>query len=880
MTTPFRAVNPTGRSLLWFLVLILTFQAHRGLAQALFVPSIGWTNTGLPHPPTPDTDQLLKVALPLSAKAPAPAFARLPLAFERNDGQADGTVRFQVRGRGYLLSLLQTEAVMVLHARADGGAKRPGMRPSSAAFAEPLVPVADTATRMDHNSKAAEDRCTPRPFGDATPTVRFLRTQLVGAYADAAITGEDELPGKFHYFIGNDPTLWRTNVPSFARVRYGEVYPGIDLVYYGNEGQLEYDFVVAPGADPGRIELAIEGADLVEVDCSGDLRLEVAGHELFWRKPVVFQERAGKRIEIAGEYVLRPLEPGVDPSAVRHVAFRVAPYDRMLALVIDPVLAYSTYLGGGLSDGARAVAVDKDGCAYVTGFTWSSKNFPTTTNRIQGTFTVNGAAFVTKFNPTGDKLLYSTLLTGSDYLYGESQGHAIQIDAEGQAVVVGFTDQGDFPMNHALQPVYGGSYDDTQRGDVFIAKLSPDGAALVFSTYLGGSGYERPGHVALDVAGNIHVVGGTRSLDFPTFNAFQSEYGGDAWDLFVARISPDGGRLVYSSFLGDEHPESVDSAKAGLDRAGRLYVAWTTIEKIAENQWNHTAWLARVNSDGSALDFRRPDILNGDGRIAGLAVDTNNRVYLAGSTTSPTLPTTPNAFQRAFAGGNSDVFVGKWNGDTLSLDYLTYLGGTAGAEGLGSIAIDSTGHAYVVGHTQSSDFPTVDPIQSSFRNGPASTHQDGFVAKLNPDGSRLLWSTFLGGGKAPSTGDGSDEAIGVALGPGGATYVVGSSSASDFPVQNAFQRTLRTESNWAARDAFVAKITDAPPPTLVIARTGGEVTMSWPRSTEAFELEAANSLATAPHWQREPTAPELVGDHYVVTLEIGSTPHFFRLKKP
>ncbi|MCZ7635938.1 MAG: SBBP repeat-containing protein [Verrucomicrobia bacterium] len=792
--------------------------------------------------------ETLTVPLPLAVSPPASSFLRLPLSFVRNDGQADPATRFEVRGRGYSLSLEPTEAVMALAGRKAGG--------------------------------IGEDWRAPTPGDDSMPTFHLLRTSLVGANTDAAITGEDELPGKFHYFIGNDPARWRTNVPSFARVRYHEVYPGIDLVYYGNEGQLEYDFVVAPGADPDRIELAIEGADAVEVDTNGDLRLEVAGRELRWRRPVVLQERDGERIDVAGAYVLRPAPEDGDSAGVRHVAFRVAPYDRMLALVIDPVLAYSTYLGGGLSDGARAVAVDKDGCAYLTGFTWSSNNFPTTTNRIQRTFTVNGAAFVTKFNLTGDKLLYSTVLTGSDYIYGESGGYGIQVDAEGQAVVVGFTDQSDFPTRNALQPAYGGSYGDTQRGDVFIARLSPDGAALVFSTYLGGSGFEVPGSIALDVAGNIHVVGGTRGPDFPTFNAFQSEYGGDAWDMFVAKISPDGGRFIYSSFLGDEHLESYDSARLGLDSAGRCYVAWTTIEEVAENQWSRTAWLARVNSAGSALDFRKPDVLSGDGTIAGLAVDSSDRVYLAGYTSSTTLLTSPNAFQRTFAGGYSDVFVGKLNGETLSMDYLTYLGGAAGGEGAGSLAVDSAGHVYVVGNTQSADFPTVDPVQSSFRNGPASEHRDGFVTKLSPDGSRLVWSTFLGGGRAPSTGNGSDEAVGVALGADGAAYVVGATSSSDFPVQNAFQRTLRTESNWYARDAFIAKIAGVPPPSLGIARTGGTVTISWPVSAAGFGLESTDALAPSANWQPEPTLPEIVGEQNVVTLEAGAAARFFRLKKP
>lgn len=824
-------------------------------------------------------EETLTVPLPIPSPAPMRSFAGLPLSFVRNDGQADPATRFEVGGRGYQLSLEPTEAVMVL-AGGDDGAKRLGVRRPSAAFAAAPAPHADRIATWVPDAKAPEDGRTPRPVEDPAASFHVLRMKLVGANADAAISGEEKLPGKFHYFIGNDPTLWRTNVPSFAKVRYREIYPGIDLVYYGNEGQLEYDFVVAPGADPARIELAIEGADAVTVDANGDLRLEVAGRGLTWRKPLVFQERDGERIEVAGEYVLRPARAGGDAPGVRDVAFRLAPYDRMLALVIDPVLAYSSYLGGGLSDGASAVAVDKDGCAYVTGWTWSQKNFPTTTNRIHRTFTVNEAAFVTKFSPAGDTLLYSTVLTGSDYPFGGSSGRAIQVDDDCNAVVVGYTDQGDFPTRNALQPVYGGGFSAPDHGDAFVAKLSPDGVTLVFSTYLGGSGHDQARSVALDAAGSIHVAGVTRSPDFPTLNAIQAEHGGGNSDLFVAKIAPNGGTLVYSTFLGDDHLES--DSHMGLDSEGRCYVAWTTGEQIAENQWSNIVWLARLNPGGSILDFRKPNVLNGDGWINGLAVDTAGKIYLAGYTTSTTLPTTPNAFQRAFAGGYSDVFVGRLNGESLSVEYLTYLGGASGNEGLRSsaIAVDRDGHAYVVGDTESADFPTTDPIQARLHSGPASEHRDGFVTKLSSDGSRLVWSTFLGGGKAPPTGNGADEATGVALGLDGAAYVVGMTSSSDFPVLNAFQRTLRTESNWFSRDAFVTKISDAPPPALVVTRFGNTVTISWPVLAGAFQLEAANSLGTTPNWQPEPTAPEVIGDQNVVTLELGAGPRFFRLRKP
>lgn len=783
--------------------------------------------------------ETLTVPLPLAVSPPASSFLRLPLSFVRNDGQADPATRFEVRGRGYSLSLEPTEAVMALAGRKAGG--------------------------------IGEDWRAPTPGDDSMPTFHLLRTSLVGGSAEAAITGEDELPGKFHYFIGNDPARWRTNVPSFTRVRYHEVYPGIDLVYYGNEGQLEYDFVVAPGADPGRIELAIEGADAVEVDTSGDLRLEVAGRVLHWRRPVVFQERDGERIDVAGAYVLQPVPENGDSAGVRHVAFRLAPYDRMLALVIDPVLAYSTYLGGGIHEVVHGIAVDSAGCAYVTGQTFSRTSFngtpapgnpfPTTADAIRRGFDVIGAVFVTKFNPEGNQVLYSTVLCGSSPSWQSCWGTGIAVDGAGMAVITGTLDgSNDFPTKNAVQPKHGGGFSES-----FVAKLNQNGSALVFSTFLGGNGYEWSPCLALDADSNIHVAGQTSSRNFPTVSALQTTYGGGPYDAYVARLNADGTQFAYSTFLGGAGSEL--PPKLAVDAFGRARIALNV-------DGDHSGLLAGLRADGSALEYSKslPDLV-----VNAIAVDRGGAVYLTGTTTSEALPTTPGAPQRSLAGG-ADVFTAKLSGVGPSFEYLTYVGGIANDVGY-AIAVAADGSAYVGGNTQSADFPTAEPIQGENKS-PDPSGGNAFVFKINAKGTGLEWATYLGGVTIDSTQLGRDVIRTASLNGDGALYVAGSTASADFPVLDAFQENLDTSDT--AEDAFIAKIVEprTGPPVVSIARSGKVVAISWPVSAAGYLLEHGEALPPAPGWQPEPTAPEIVGDQNVVTLEVGAAARFFRLKKP
>ena len=347
------------------------------------------------------------------------SYGKLPLAFEANQGQTDSQVKFLSRGAGYSLFLTPTEAVLALsEGSQQGPAARAAKAPVAAGAEAPALHAARAS--ISHDKKTA-----------------VLRMKLVGANAKAEVIGQDELPGKSNYFIGNDPKKWHTNVRQFAKVRYGNVYPGVDLVYYGHQRELEYDFVLQPGANPQAIRLGIEGARRLRLE-HGDLVLTSAVGDVHLRSPHVYQEANGMRQEVRGRYVI---------TSKNEVGFRVGAYDRRRALVIDPVLAYSTYLGGSVSDQAYGITVDAAGNAYVVGYT-TSPDFPTA-NPIE---VLPGGAFVTKFNRDGTALVYSTYLGGSR----GANAFGIAVDSAGNAYVTGLTSSTDFPTVKAIQPALNG----------------------------------------------------------------------------------------------------------------------------------------------------------------------------------------------------------------------------------------------------------------------------------------------------------------------------------------------------------------------------------------------------------------------------------------
>ena len=670
-------------------------------------------------------------------------YGKLPLSFEANQGQTDNRVDFLSRGSGYTLFLTPTEAVLALR-----------------------KPPASEVGKVESNVATEE---------------AVLRMKLVGANASPRVSGLEELPGKSNYFIGNDPKKWRTNVPHYAKVQYRDVYPGVDLVYYGNQRQLEYDLIVAPGANPELIQFAFEGEEDLEIDAQGDLVLHTAGEEVRLHKPLVYQQVAGARREISGAYAL---------NGGRQVSFEVAAYDASKLLIIDPVLEYSTYLGGSGTEAGTAITVDTSGNAYLTGSV-SGLDFPTA-SPFQVANAGGEDVFLTKLNAAGSALIYSTYLGGS----GEDGGGAIAVDASGNAYVTGDTNSTDFPTASPIQSAFGGG-----NRDAFVAKLNAAGNAFVYSTYLGGGALDRGAGVAVDTSGNAYVTGESSSDDFPTTpGAFQMTYNGGLKDAFVAKLSAAGTALLYSTYLGGTGGEG--GSGIAVDTTGNAHITGTTFsadfpttpEALQSTITTQPAFITKLSTTGDALVYST--FLGGSGidQPSSIAVGPAGNAYITGGTHSTDFPTTPGAFQRVKGTGNSeDAFVAKINPQGTALVYSTYLGGSE-AEGGFDVAIDSSGNAYLTGITLSADFPTTPGAFQTALTG----NGDAFVTKLNAEGSGLVYSTYLGG-------NGLDQGSGIGVGTSGSTYVTGSTGSTDFPTASPIQ-----PAKGGSRDAFVAKIADLP----------------------------------------------------------------------
>ena len=730
------------------------------------------------------------------AKNPAPRqtqrvadYGKLPLAFEANQGQTDSRVEFLSRGSGYTLFLTPGGAVLELRAG------RPQDRQSDAG--------ATSVVRMD----------------------------LAGANSKAQVTGLDELPGKANYFIGNDPHRWRTNVPTYARVKYAGVYPDVDLVYYGTRGQIEYDFVVAPGGDPQRIVLGFEGAKL-KLDAHGDLLLGTSESDVRFRKPVMYQTVNGSRKSVDGHYVL---------SSDNRVSFEVGDYDHSRALVIDPALAYLTYLGGTAQDYGYGIAVDTAGNAYVTGTT-TSADFPVK-NPIEPYHTGDHGfdVFVTKMNATGTALVYSTFLGGTD----DDKGFGIAVDGAGNAYVAGYTASNDFPTTpNVLREVCGellvnGIPTGTctfLAPDGFVTKLNPAGSALVYSTFLGGTGNDEADAIAVDPAGEAYVAGRTAGT-LPTGNpndpgfplspsAFQGTHPGGFFTTFFVKLNTTASLEVYGSLLGS--PTGVTHSYArgvAVDSSGKAYVGGytgaadfpttagafqTTCSPVVNGGCFGTrGFAAKFDpslSDVASLVYSTylGGTTNATYEIHAIAVDKTGSAYAAGIATWTDFPTTSGAFQTACNTGGGSChagFVTKFNPTGTALAYSTFLGNQLGSHNTvgeaSGIQVDTAKNAYVTGEVGElapnppQDFPLVNPTQPIF--GGAT---DYFISKFNAAGKALLFSTYLGG-------QGYDQVPKIAVDSKGSIYVTGFTGSNNLPVTpGAFQTVFKAN----PISSFVAKI--------------------------------------------------------------------------
>jgi hypothetical protein len=689
---------------------------------------------------------LLSGALPAAGVATqatlAAAYGKLPLSFEANAGQFDREVKFLCRGRGQTLFLTATEAVLSL-----GGRQH-----------DPAV----------------------------------VRMRLAGANSDPRVVGVDPLLTRSNYFIGNAPRHWHVGVAHYARVRVEGVYPGVDLVYKGDQRQLEYDFVVAPGADPGRLRLAFSGADAITIGEQGQLVLRTRSGDLVQPAPTIYQGAGARRQRVEGRYVL--LAPaavrGRGRGAPRLVGFAVGPYDRTRPLVIDPILVYATFLGGSGDDSAVAIAVDGAGNAYVTGFT-SSATFPGVSGGSIQPTNAGGSedVFVTKINATGTAIVYSTFLGGG----GDDEPLGIAVDGDGNAYVTGYTSSATFPGvgGSSIQAANAGLYDG------FVIKLNAAGNGIVYATLLGGDNYDYANAIAIDGAGNAYVTGETLSATFPGVNggSLQPINGG----AFLTKINPAGTAIVYSTFLGAGGAVGFGIA---VDGAGNAYVAGETFDTNfpgvngssiqPRNGGSADGFVTKINATATAIVYST--FLGGSGfdLVLGIAVDDAGSAYVTGYTNSTTFPGVNGSSIQPNHGGKDDAFVTKINASGTAIVYSTFLGGSDFDQGW-HVAVDHSGNAYVTGSTLSKTFPGVTSSSIQPANGGG---YDVFVTEIDATGAAIAFSTFLGAG-------GDDEGSGIAVDGAGNAYVVGFTNSATFP---GVSGVSIQPAGGGGYDAFVTKV--------------------------------------------------------------------------
>jgi hypothetical protein len=699
----------------------------------------------------------------------AAQYGKLPLSFEGNRGQSDSRIKFIAHGGGYGLYLTAQEALLALHAPPTGAG---GQRKTD-----------------------------------------VVRMQLRGANPTAQPEGVDTLPGTVNYFIGSDRSKWQTGIPLYSRVKFAGVYPGVDVVYYGDQSQLEYDFVVAPLAEPKAIRLHFAGASKLALTADGDLEVFAGNGQIAFHKPVVYQENNGRRQAVKGNFTL---------LANHSVGFSLGSYNHSQRLIIDPVLIYSTYLGGSSGDDVNAIAVDSAGNAYVAGLTGSS-NFPVTPGAFEKELSRDSfaSAFVTKLDPTGTTLVYSTYLISTGVWYASAHANAIAVDDSGDAYVTGAT-VGDFPVTS-------GAFQTSNHNEftAFVTKLNPTGSALVYSTYLGGSGGDSANALALNASGNAYIAGTTGSTDFPvTPGSFQTTNKATSSTAFISELNATGSDLIYSTYLGGS---SKDSAQGiALDGSGHAYVAGGTgsddfpVTTGAYLTTNGGGFITELNATGASLIYST----DFDAAVAGIAIDGTGNAYLTGAA-GDSFPVTPGAIQSSDP--EATGFITKLNSTGTALDYSATIACGTGA----SIRVDKAGNAFVAGFTgvgSSADGGNVCedlPVTpGAFEPSPPDIGEPvsgAFVSKLNSSGTTLLYSTYLSGSTGGGDGFTGDGAAALAVDSSENAYVAGTATSFDFPVTAGAFQTINKNGDLGAAllyeepitpTGFVSKLALAdPPPT-------------------------------------------------------------------
>jgi len=646
-------------------------------------------------------------------EAPTLSYQKLPISFEPNRGQAEPGALYVARGAGYLLTLDASGSRIILRQK----------------------------------DKSAH-----------------ISSRLEGANKNAALEALDRLPGHSSYLRGQDASQWVTNLPNFARVRAAGVYPGIDLIYYGNQAQLEYDFVVSPGADPNAIRMSFDGVSSLAIDEEGNLLLATPAGSLVQRKPVVYQTVAGVRKPISGRFV-------VDGRTVR---FELASYDRSQSLTIDPVLVYSSFIGNGNADMGSSVAVDQNGNLYVTGVTYNAQYG-------------DADVLLRQIAPDGSAFLYIADIGGSD----DDFGNGIAVDSTGSAYVAGYSASTDFPLSaNAFQNGNAGI------NNAIIFRIDPTGTNLIYSTYIGGSEDDRGFGIALDSQGDAFLAGGTSSPDFPTSTgAYQVQLRGGV-NCFIVEFDSQGNG-IFSTYIGGTSTDYANGV--AVDPQGDVYITGQTNSNNYP-QVNNTfqkgqhggydAFITELSFDATHLIWSTFAGGGSDDIGYGIAVDSAGNTFVVGTTTSSDFPT-DNAYQKTYQGGASDAFVMAYSANGTNLLFSTFLGSHGTDDGNG-IALDSSDNIYIAGDTDSDQFPVTSGAVQPTRKG----DMDGIFSILTPLGNQLTYSTFLGG-------SGDDSAAAVAVDQYGNAYLTGVTMSFDFPLTTG---VAQTQPGGGTQDAFVAKI--------------------------------------------------------------------------
>lgn len=673
---------------------------------------------------------------------------RLPIFFEKNEGQYDDQVKFVARAEGSIIFFTQNAMVIGLKC---------------------IQPNEETTNTIEERGHIAQ---TGMPREKATCSYRYIRIQLKGASTEARVMEGEPLQGKHHYFKDSQKV---TNVSLYQKISYQAIYPGIDWVHYAKGKELENDFIIQPGVDPAQIRLSIKGADKVEIDQAGHLVLSGEMGEYRLLMPKVSLELDGVKKEIKGEYIIHQDQT---------IGLKIAAYETKGILTIDPILEYSTYLGKMDNYGGCDIAVDQAGNVYIVGST-DSATFPTTEDAYNGSLNGGSIVFITKLNASGTELIYSTYLGGS----GNNYGLGITVDNDQIAYVTGRSDSSHFPL---VAP-----YSSIIDNSAFIVKLNAAGDALLYSTGLASNtwGYS----IAIDPSGNMYIVGTVSSNQLQDvianalYPAYQPQCVGSN-NTFIVKFSSDGTKVIYCTYLGGSLSD--DGVAIATDSVGNTYVTgntWSADFPVKAALYptrlgGYNAFVGKFNAEGGAIYVTYLGGSNYDDGL-GIAADSEGNAYVTGGTESSDFPLSSEPYDGRFTGGRK-AFISKISADGSSLLYSTYLGGNNGSSIGMDIVLDSAQNMYITGRTLADDFPLKEPCQADYAG-----EGDAFITIMSAAGDELIFSTYLGG-------RGQDDGNGIALDSHNNIYVTGRTDSSDFPiVQHSYEETPN-----GGGEGFVSKV--------------------------------------------------------------------------